>query len=109
MNALLGGILLFVGFMLMVPDLYWIWKSIRPERHWFRKLKQNNWKGLIWSFGSFMMSFWLFKISLYVGLGRGMAYTLLGIGITLLFWFLFKFESVKAFMTDKPWNDMVKR
>lgn len=106
MSAILGGILLLLGFTLMLPDLYWIWKCIRPERHWLRKLRSNNWKGIMWSVASFMMSFWLFKISLLVGLGRGMAYTLLGIGITVIFWSIFKFESVKAFLNDKPWKQM---
>lgn len=106
MDAVIGGIILLIGFAILVPDAYWVWKCFRPERHWFKKLRTNDYKAILWSTVALIVGTWFLKVSLFVGLGRGIAYSLLSIGMTLFFWCLYRFRSVKEFIQDKPWNNI---
>ena len=104
MDAIIGGLIMCIGFAILVPDFYWIWKCFRPERHWFKKLRNNDYKAIMWSCIALVAGMWLFKAALMVGLGRGIAYSLVSIFITLFFWCLYRFRSVREFIQDKPWQ-----
>jgi len=95
-----------IGFMLMIPDAYLLWKAVRPESHYWKKLCNNNWKKWFISFFSLMLSWKLFMISLFVGMGRGISYAVVGVVITLTMWAMTKFEAPKIFFQDKPWKQI---
>lgn len=108
MDALFGGLLLVLGFTILVPDVYWLWKCFRPDAHWLRKIRNNDYAAIGWSLVALAIGTWLLKVALFVGLNRGIAYSFFSICITLFFWTLFRFRSVKEFLRDKPWNSIEK-
>lgn len=105
MNILMNCMFIIIGFMMMIPDAYYLWQDIKPEENWWRKLRQVKWRRFFISLASLFLSWKMFTISLYVGLGRGTSYAIIGVTITLVMWFFQRFESPRRFFKDKPWKE----